>query len=141
MQKLDRLGWAAGISFTAFGARIGIRVSEPEILKRLPEYLPPSGKPSAARGVDQPYSARVGGAGPRDGVRHYHLIYGGPERLVRTTEIDAALEALEADIHLYVAMMARRRVFVHAGVVGWKGKAIVVPGQGMSGKTSLVAAL
>jgi len=42
---------------------------------------------------------------------------------------------------MYVAEMARRRVFVHAGAVGWLGKAIVVPGRSFSGKSSLVAAL
>ena len=30
---------------------------------------------------------------------------------------------------------------VHAGVVGWRGRAIVIPGRGLSGKTTLVAAL
>ena len=36
---------------------------------------------------------------------------------------------------------ARRRLFVHAGVVGWRGRAIVIPGASLSGKSSLVAAL
>ena len=31
MQKLDRLGWAAGVCFTAFGRSIGIRVNTPEV--------------------------------------------------------------------------------------------------------------
>jgi len=33
------------------------------------------------------------------------------------------------------------RVFVHAGVVGWKGQAIVIPGRSYSGKSTLVAEL
>ena len=37
--------------------------------------------------------------------------------------------------------MSPRRIFVHAGVVAWKGRAIVIPGSSHSGKTSLVAAL
>ena len=35
MQKLDRLGWAAGICFVSYGLRIGIRSNEPEVLDRL----------------------------------------------------------------------------------------------------------
>ena len=31
--------------------------------------------------------------------------------------------------------------FVHAGVVAWKGRAIVIPGRSQSGKTTLVKAL
>ena len=27
MEKIDRLGWAAGVSFYAYGLRIGVRVS------------------------------------------------------------------------------------------------------------------
>lgn len=52
-----------------------------------------------------------------------------------------ALRRLESEIDLYVAEWARRRVFVHAGVVAWKGQAIVLPGRSYSGKTTLVAAL
>jgi hypothetical protein len=40
-----------------------------------------------------------------------------------------------------VAASSRERIFVHAGVVGWKGRALVVPGRSRSGKTTLVAAL
>src|SRR4051795_2847365 len=32
-----------------------------------------------------------------------------------------------------------RRVFIHAGVVGWNGGAILIPGASFSGKTRLVA--
>jgi hypothetical protein len=32
-------------------------------------------------------------------------------------------------------------VFVHAGVVGWRGKAILIPGRSHTGKTTLVAEL
>jgi hypothetical protein len=40
-----------------------------------------------------------------------------------------------------VAEFARRRVFVHAGVVGWRGQAIIIPGRSYSGKSTLVAEL
>src|SRR5262249_6714881 len=40
-----------------------------------------------------------------------------------------------------VAVKARHRLFVHAGVVGWRGRAIMVPGRSMTGKTVLVEAL
>ncbi|HVS20619.1 MAG TPA: hypothetical protein VHD88_02160, partial [Pyrinomonadaceae bacterium] len=39
---------------------------------------------------------------------------------------------------LTVAEYAPRRVFVHAGVVGWKDRAILIPGLSHSGKTTLV---
>ncbi len=51
------------------------------------------------------------------------------------------METLASELQLYVAEHAKRRVFIHAGVVGWRGQAIVIPGNSMSGKSTLVEAL
>src|SRR5260370_20995260 len=48
------------------------------------------------------------------------------------------LDAFESHVQLTVAEYAPRRVFVHAGVVGWKNRAILIPGLSHSGKTTLV---
>jgi hypothetical protein len=56
-------------------------------------------------------------------------------------ELDQVFEILESDLQLGIAELAPRRIFVHAGVVGWRGRAIVIPGRSYSGKTTLVAAL
>ncbi|MBK6751508.1 MAG: hypothetical protein KA956_12240 [Pyrinomonadaceae bacterium] len=42
-------------------------------------------------------------------------------------------------VRLLVAEHAVDHVFMHAGVVGWNGKALVFPGDSYSGKTTLVA--
>lgn len=44
-------------------------------------------------------------------------------------------------IRLTVAEFAKGKVFLHAGVVGWKGNAIVLPANSFQGKTTLVAEL
>jgi hypothetical protein len=55
---------------------------------------------------------------------------------------DRALQdLLEGDIALHVAASAPRHVFIHAGVVGWRGKALLLPGRTMSGKSTLVDSL
>jgi hypothetical protein len=56
-------------------------------------------------------------------------------------DVVAATEAVLSDMELWVAEHARRRVFVHAGCVAVDGKAILLPGRSMSGKSSLTAAL
>lgn len=141
MAKVDRLGWAAGLSFVSYGRRIGVRVSSPEVLALVESLLPPGWKPSPSPIVKRLYSLFVGGEGPRSGVRRLHLAYANTKRIARTADLEAALAAFESDLRLYVAERARRRVFVHAGVVGWRGRAIVIPGRSFSGKSSLVAAL
>jgi hypothetical protein len=94
------------------------------------------------RTVDRLYSYVVGG--PANGasrVRRLHLLYIDSARVGRDRAVDPILDALESDVHGTTAILSPRRVFVHAGVVGWNGQAIVVPGMSESGKTMLVAEL
>jgi hypothetical protein len=141
MDKIDRLGWAAGMSFVSYGVRVGIRVNKPEILDRLVDRLPPGWKPSRALTVERLYSLIIGGEGPRPNVRRFNILYGNVEKLLRTMDLDEFLDVFESDVKLHVAAGARRRVFIHAGVVGWKHQAILIPGRSFSGKTTLVAEL
>jgi hypothetical protein len=141
MDKIDRLGWAAGISFLSYGVRVGVRVNKPEILDRLVDRFPPGWKPSRVSIVERLYSLIVGGEGTRPNVRRFNILYGNVDKLLRTLDIDELLEVFESDLKLHVAAGARRRVFVHAGVVGWRGQAILIPGRSFSGKTTLVAEL
>jgi hypothetical protein len=139
MAKIDRLRWTAGISFDAYGVRVGVRVNDPQVLARLASLLPPGSKPTVSPLVDQIYSLWLGRL--RAPMQSFHLLYSGVARRARTTSLDELLEVFEADLRLSVAAAARRRVFVHAGVVGWRGRAIVLPGRSGSGKTTLVAEL
>lgn len=141
MEKVDRLGWAAGIAFTSYGVRIGIRANEPRILDQLQKYLPPGIKPANGPQVDRLFSLIVGGSGSRPGVRRFNLLYENHVRIARVLDLGQALDKLESSLRLYVAETARHRLFVHAGVVGWQGRAIVIPGRSFSGKTTLVAEL
>ncbi|MBI4540147.1 MAG: hypothetical protein HY704_11635 [Gemmatimonadetes bacterium] len=142
MDALDRLGWAAGVSAVAYGVRVGVRVNRPEAMERVRETLPPGWQPAHSREVKRLYSLFVGD-GPATGsrVRRLSLLYADAVRLLRTRDAGEAFRLLESELQLYVAERTRRRLFVHAGVVGWRGRAIVIPGRTLSGKTSLVAAL
>lgn len=141
MAKIDRLGWAAGSVFTAYGLRIGIRASGQEALDELVPRLPPGSQPASGTTVDILYSVIRAGKDARKGVRPYNLLYADATRLARTLADGEIADAFEAGVQLHVAEFARRRVFVHAGVVGWQGQAIVIPGRSFSGKTTLVQAL
>jgi len=141
MQKVDRLGWAVGFSIKSYGVRIGIRSNDPVCLKRVRKHLPHGWELSSSPFVERLYSVRVGLQGTQGNVRRFNLLYGDHIRLARSLDLNQVFETFESDLRLFVAELARRRVFVHAGVVGWKGKAIVVPGRSFSGKTSLIAEL
>jgi hypothetical protein len=141
MDKLDRLGWAAGISFTAYGLRVGIRVNRLQLWRRLEIILPPGARPEPGKAVDLLYSFLAADAPRRPGLRPFHLLYRGASRLAREPEIETVWTRLKEDLPLRIAEFAPRHVFVHAGVVGWKGRAILVPGRSYTGKTTLVAEL
>ncbi len=51
------------------------------------------------------------------------------------------LKFFDTIIRVSVAESAKDLVFIHAGVVGWKGRAIIMPGDSFTGKSTLAAAL
>ncbi|HEY4049215.1 MAG TPA: hypothetical protein VGM27_20330 [Acidobacteriaceae bacterium] len=138
--KLDTLAWSAGLSFIAYGVRIGVRANRADVMARSVDYLPLGWKPSSSPIVEQVYSIICDDqSGPENGVC-FHL-YKDNQRLLLCGQESQLLECLEADVTLQVAESTRRRVFVHAGVVSWGGRAILIPGRTFSGKTTLVAEL
>jgi hypothetical protein len=141
MEKLDRLGWAAGLSFMSHGVRLGIRVNDPGALERVATHLPPGWKVSPSPIVTELCSLFVGGSTPGSSIRRYHLLYWGSNRIARTMQDEELFEALESLLDLVVAVRAPRRLFVRAAVVGWHDQAVVICGPPASGKTTLVEAL
>jgi hypothetical protein len=125
--------WVAGRSILAYGVRVGIRTNKPEALDRFSDYFPPLWKPTSVSAVDRLFSLRVG--------KKSHVLFEDLEKADQSTSLKLVLNTFERRLKMYVAEMARRRVFIHAGAVGWRGRAIVIPGRSYSGKTSLVAEL
>lgn len=70
----------------------------------------------------------------------YRRSSGTPDTVFRL-EPGGAPDALLSELELWVAEHARPWVFVHAGCVVWRGRAVLLPGRSMSGKSSLTAAL
>jgi hypothetical protein len=137
---LDRLAWAESIRFTSYGVRVGVRVDRKGVLDRIEPYLPPGWKHSRSRKVDRVYSVLVRGKGDST-ISRFKVVYADGDQIAKTEKLNQAIYALESDVQLFVAETAPHRVFVHAGVVAVRDKAIVIPGRSFSGKTSLVAAL
>src|SRR5262245_26188291 len=141
MQKIDRLGWAAGVCFEAYGLKIGVRVNAPEVPEDVLSCLPPEWRPLDTPFVDYLLSVRLGGPGPRAGSKSFFLVHAGLTLVARTLVRAEAMAALENNLQMYVASNAHDRVFVHAGVVEWQGRGIVMPGMPFAGKSTLVNAL
>lgn len=134
---------AAGLSITCFGVGVRVRVDDPALLPKLRECLPPGSRESPPARAKCTYSYsiladnRVAGAD----VFRYHVGYTGLVPFVQTQEEAVALSRFESAVRFDVAAAADPWLFVHAGVVGWHGRAIVLPAPSRHGKSRLVEAL
>jgi hypothetical protein len=141
MRMIDRLGWSAGFAFKSYGVRVGVRVNDAAVLPRLIDRVPPGSKPTHSGIVDQLYSFVIGNVSPNLPIKRYNIAYLGAQRLARSMDLHTVLDAFESNLQITVAERSPLRVFVHAGVVEWKGNAIVIPGFSCCGKTTLVKRL
>jgi hypothetical protein len=138
MDKIDRLGWAAGVAVQVFGVRIGIRVSDPLVREAVLSRVPAGWTRIQSAVVDRLYSI-VTPLIHRRNVRHLCVLYGDHTRLSRTERIEDLLDYFESDLDLHIAANSQNQLFIHAGGVRWKGRTILIPGRSHTGKTTLVA--
>lgn len=137
--RLEALSWPVGLAIRAYGLRIGFRASQPIGLAGIEQAFPYEWRPSSSPNVDRLYSIAVSPSKPGAKRPRYHRLYVDRRELYYAHDLELVRRKIESDLHLYVGEMAHHRVFVHAGVVGYRGKAIVMPGDTLAGKTTLVA--
>lgn len=130
-----------GSAVACYGVQIGLRATEDEGLALLKDWLPQAAKRSRALVAHRLYSFVRGGPGPRAGVKRFHVLYRDARRIARSFDLEEVRRAFNRDLSMTIGETAKRRVFVHAGVVGFDGGAVVVPGRSFSGKTTLIRAL
>src|ERR1044072_912718 len=107
MRKLDRLGWAAGLTFRSFGVRFGVRSDDARAVDRLARPLPPGTRAASAGVVERLYSVRLGGdagkSSARRGLRRFNLLYANHSLLARTEDAEELFERVESDVQVAVA--------------------------------------
>jgi hypothetical protein len=140
MEKLNALDWADGVCYAAYGVRLGLRVTERDLLPELLPLLPPDWKPATTRRVQWVHSLSSVPLERKPGLLLHRLHTGGGQ-LARGSDLGRVKAAFGRDVRRVLAYLSAWRTFVHAGAVGWRGKAIVLPGPAESGKSVLTAAL
>jgi Rps23 Pro-64 3,4-dihydroxylase Tpa1-like proline 4-hydroxylase len=123
---------------------VEVRVSNTtgaQLCQRLRDTFPPEFADSsgaATEGVSYVLSAR---ALPGNTACSGYIVSRDGIQVFDTAREEEALQWLCQDIDSTVAQRSRQMLFVHAGVVGWRGLAIVMPGRSHAGKSTLVAEL
>jgi hypothetical protein len=141
-QNPDNWSWRETFGFVSQGVRAAVRMTEPAALVPVKLRLPPGWRPAKPAGAEPLYSLVVGNGGAPPGLDGLHLLFRGDSLISAAYKLESVLGAFESDLDLQVAMAAAPgRIFVHAGVVGWRGRAIVIVGRPQSGTSTLVAEL
>jgi hypothetical protein len=122
------------IAMEAFGVRLGISATPVEVLDHIRPFFPPGWTPCPPSEVQQRFAIRADGTGTYEFYRNGRLHNEG-------LGLELAVMLIDTEMRLYIARKAPEAIFIHAGVVGHKGRAIIIPGMSFSGKTTLVAAL
>lgn len=129
---------AGEISFSAYGVKIRITADDPLLLskirKNVPLLIPSCVKFQKHTTADFHFYLRS-----PNGLYEFY----NNDELVVSGGIDekSFLNFFLSCLRLTVAEFADSRVFIHAGVVSWKGMAIVLPANSFCGKTTLVSEL
>lgn len=124
----------SGVTLSTHGVSLCVRAANPHLVDALRTRAAACGWTEAESSrIDLEYSC----IDDNDGV----TLRCNGETLVSSTDPDALVNAFEDHAKIEMAWRAPHHVFVHAGVVGWRGAAIVLPGRSRAGKTTLVEAL
>jgi hypothetical protein len=121
--------------FDSFGVKMWLGTNRREAAERMRETLPPGWRQDPTAVVKE---HRFGLIGDKGGTYRVDL---ANFALAEKVPLDFALEILESAIRSRVAFNAPDHIFVHAGVVAYDGRALLIPGKSFSGKTRLVASL
>ena len=124
--------------FQKYGVRILIRAERKSDLKKCYEALmknfPHGLEFSEETAVAHSFVIKSDAAGTPE-------FYLNAQMLFKNADREFFFEMASSRIRLTIAEFAVRKVFLHAGTVGWKGRAIIIPATSFSGKTTLVAEL
>jgi hypothetical protein len=124
--------------FESYGVKIRIESNRIEVLRRAEEVVRRSlvGRVKILEGRETGHCFGI--THDDDGL---YTLYQNGEKNTHGESERNFFKFFGSIIRLTVAEFAEGLVFVHAGVVGWRDGAIVLPGKSFQGKTTLVAEL
>lgn len=124
---------SCGFEMAPHGVRLGFASELPEALEALRERVVlPGWQTAPLRGEPTFWVERE---------RSVYRALGADGTITAEQELDKVASAVAALAHHQVASLAEDALFVHAGVVSWKGQGLLLPGFSFAGKSTLTASL
>ena len=118
----------------AFGVTVAVRSIDERVFRMLDRLLPPFPRLGPDRAADVVYTVEMS-------PDLTATIRRGTDILAINRSPSAACLSLVADLQTVLACNAPGMTFIHAGVVAFGDRALILPGHPGAGKTTLVAAL
>jgi hypothetical protein len=126
------------VVFESYGVRVRLEADDPELLKEAERVAHKALLNTTKIFESENFEQTFGFAADDEG--NLHLFQNGAE-IADDKSRPRFFKFFNSMLRIAVAEHAQGKVFIHAGVVGWRGKAIVIPANSFHGKTTLVAAL
>ena len=125
-------------TFNSFGVTVAIESNTPELLDEASAIARNSllGRLKAVKAKTPGVMFQLDQHGPQS-----YRMYMNDEPMVSARSRWKFLKFFDAVLRATVGEYAPDLVFLHAGVVGWKGKAIVMPADSFQGKSTITAEL
>lgn len=133
MQQIKKEKPVQSLAFECFGVKIGIQINIKGILDKIRSTFPAHSKEIEFSEAHHIYSIQI--------ISSQKKILFFDEDRIEFNDLKTLLSVLRAKMRQCVAACTPERVFIHAGVVEWKGDLILLPGRGLAGKTTLTAEL
>jgi hypothetical protein len=122
------------VGFEVYGIRGRVTVPSPDLLAPVVKQLPLHAVRCDPQPADRHFAIDIADDGD-------YVVTDDTTEIARRSKLESALYNLRRHLFFLVTEHARDHLVVSAGVVGHEGRAIVLPGPTMVGKSQLVAAL
>lgn len=135
-----KVNWKSSFAFECYGVKIGVRANNAKFIEQCRESLDFI-FPNGWREINLEDRQHLFSVYLAKSKQRSSCIYKNDELTGTYLTKDFKFDALESQLRLTVAEFAENFVFLHAGAVAYRKKAIIIPGVSFSGKTTLVAEL
>jgi len=110
---------------------------DPDVADEVYQLLPPTDPSTRKPDLEYRFERCVHG----EELLGFEALRSDGSLIKRSRSAQAVAQTVASELHFEIASHSTGFVFVHAGVVSWNDRAVVLPGRSMSGKSTLVQAL